>query len=212
MKIKNFRYLVGEGIKGAWANRLMTLASMGVLVACMVILGLAFLISQNVSKAIGVLEKQNVVIVYMKDQTWALFSDNAEELTGGKKENLTDDMYDIHNEQEAQEFCDKIAELDNVDSVVYISGNEGLSSLKDKMSEGQQKAFESLDVEGGNPLPGAAQVTMKDMSKFKETVEQIRQIKGVESIYEEGELADNIYSALPTQPIRYYAVSCWTIR
>ena len=44
MKIGSIRYLIGEGIKNTWANRLMTIASVGVLVACMVIIGLAILI------------------------------------------------------------------------------------------------------------------------------------------------------------------------
>ena len=67
MKMGSVKYLVKEGLKGAWANRLMTLASVGVLVACMVVIGLAILISENVTLAIGKLEKQNVVMVYMKD-------------------------------------------------------------------------------------------------------------------------------------------------
>ena len=53
MKLGSIRYLIKEGFKGAWANRLMSLASIGVLVACMVVIGLAILISENVSLAVG---------------------------------------------------------------------------------------------------------------------------------------------------------------
>ena len=45
MKLGSIKYLTKEGFKGAWANRLMSLASVGVLVACMVIIVLAILIS-----------------------------------------------------------------------------------------------------------------------------------------------------------------------
>ena len=65
MKIGSIKYLVGEGVKNTWVNRLMTIASVGVLVACMVIIGLAILISENVNKAIGNLEQQNVVMAYI---------------------------------------------------------------------------------------------------------------------------------------------------
>lgn len=75
MKLSSVRYLVGEGIKNSWVNRLMTIASVGVLVACMVIIGLAILISENVSVAIGNLEQQNVVMAYMKDYNWALYGE-----------------------------------------------------------------------------------------------------------------------------------------
>ena len=67
MKIRSVSYLTKEGVKNLWANRLMTAASVGVLMACMVLIGLAFLISMNVNKALGNLEQQNVVMVYMKD-------------------------------------------------------------------------------------------------------------------------------------------------
>ena len=49
MKLSSIRYLTVEGIKNTWVNRLMSLASVGVLVACMVIMGLAVLISKNVN-------------------------------------------------------------------------------------------------------------------------------------------------------------------
>ena len=78
MKIGSVKYLVGEGVKNTWVNRLMTIASVGVLVACMVIIGLAILISENVNKAIGNLEQQNVVVAYMKDYNWALYSDDVD--------------------------------------------------------------------------------------------------------------------------------------
>ena len=85
MKISSVKYLVGEGAKNAWVNRLMTIASVGVLVACMVIIGLAILISENVNKAVGKLEQQNVVMAYMKDYNWALYGDD--------KDNSSEDVY-----------------------------------------------------------------------------------------------------------------------
>ena len=47
MKMTSIRYLIREGFKNTWANRLMTIASVGVLMACMVIIGLAVLITEN---------------------------------------------------------------------------------------------------------------------------------------------------------------------
>ncbi len=193
MKARSFRYLVGEGFKGAWANRLMSLASVGVLVACMVIIGLALLISENVSRAIGKLEEQNVAMVYMKDYSWALYGDEVQRLTeGGDKNGITPDMYVIHDEKEARELCDKIAKLDNVKSVEYISGEEGLESVKADMIEGQEQFFDFLDEEFGNPLPASAKVTMNDMARFNKTVEEIKAIDGVDSIKAQDDLAESI--------------------
>ncbi len=211
MKLGSARYLVGEGIKNAWVNRLMTIASVGVLVACMVIIGLALLISENVNKAIGNLEQQNVVMAYMKDYNWALYnkeeqpeadaSDNQTAQEGGESPAEADEAdengvrksdYVIHDESEAKALCDEIAKLPNVAEVIYVSSEEGLETIKDSMFEGQEEYFTFLDEEYGNPLPPAAKVKMKDMARFSETVEQIEKLDGIGVIRSQDDLADKI--------------------
>ena len=41
MKLTSVKYLTGNGFKNIWANKLMSVASIGVLVACMSVIGLA---------------------------------------------------------------------------------------------------------------------------------------------------------------------------
>ena len=210
MKISSIKYLTGEGVKNAWVNRLMTLASIGVLVACMVIIGLAILISENVNKAVGKLEQQNVVMAYMKDYNWALYGEkdtssdavSADTNTAQAEEASPEETADangikpgdyvIHNDEEAQALCDKIAKLSNVASVTYVTSEEGLESVKESMLEGQESYFTFIDEEYGNPMSGAAKITMKDMSKFDETVEQIKQMDGIDVIQSQNDLADKI--------------------
>ncbi len=210
MKLSSIKYLIKEGFKGAWANRLMSLASIGVLVACMVVIGLAILISENVTMAIGNLEKQNVVMVYMKDYNWALYSDALQNDTesadsqvadsasqdsaeSGTDENgIKETDYVIHNEEEAKALCDKIAALSNVESVEYVSSEAGLAAVKEDMLAGQEDYFTFLDDQYGNPLSAAAKVTMKEMALFDETVKQIESIDGVDTIQSHGDLAEKI--------------------
>ena len=238
MKFSSMRYLAGEGVKNAWVNRLMTIASVGVLVACMVIIGLAILISENVNKAVGNLEQQNVVMAYMKDYNWALYgggsdtdssssgtdstaSDASQDTASGSEEaeagtsaessegsegteSTTDDTdkadengikpsdYVIHNDDEAKALCDEIARIDNVAAVEYITSEEGLESVKESMIEGQESYFTFLDDEYGNPMSGAAKITMTDMSKFDETIDKIMELDGVDTIQSQSDLADKI--------------------
>lgn len=237
MKFSSMRYLAGEGVKNAWVNRLMTIASVGVLVACMVIIGLAILISENVNKAVGNLEQQNVVMAYMKDYNWALYgggsdadtssgtdssasdasqdtASDSEEAEAGTSvessegsestESTTDDTdkadengikpsdYVIHNDDEAKALCDEIARIDNVAAVEYITSEEGLESVKESMIEGQESYFTFLDDEYGNPMSGAAKITMTDMSKFDETIDKIMELDGVDTIQSQSDLADKI--------------------
>ncbi len=213
MKISSVKYLVGEGAKNAWVNRLMTIASVGVLVACMVIIGLAILISENVNKAVGKLEQQNVVMAYMKDYNWALYGDDKDnssddtsaassEETASSDTQQTEEQADengikpgdyvIHNADEAKALCDKIAKIDNVASVTYVSCSEVLESVKKSMLEGQESYFTFLDDKYGNPMSDAAKITMKDMARFDETIEQIKKIDGINKIQSQNDLADKI--------------------
>lgn len=194
MKARSFRYLTGEGIKSAWANRLMSLASIGVLVACMVIIGLFLLISKNASRALGAVERQNVALVYMKDYTWAYLGGEVEPAKEGGDENgILPESYVIHDEEEAKEFCEQISKLGNVEEVVYIPREEGLESVKENMKEKGMYVEEVLNEEYGNPLSDAAKVVMKDMSKFDETIEAIEKMDATASIEAKGELADSIF-------------------
>lgn len=209
MKVSSVRYLVKEGAKNAWVNRLMTLASVGVLVACMVIIGLAILISENVNKAVGKLEQQNVVMAYMKDYNWALYSDKtnasasadpaaqtSEETQSAEEQadenGIKNSDYVIHNDEEAKALCDKIAALDNVASVTYVTSDEGLESVKKSMLEGQESYFTFLDDKYGNPMSGAAKITMKNMEQFDDTVSQIKNIDGIDTVQSQNDLADKI--------------------
>ena len=107
MKLSSVRYLIGEGIKNSWVNRLMTSASVGVLVACMVIIGLAILISENVSVAIGNLEQQNVIIAYMKDYNWALY---------GEKEEATESTASTTTSSASSDAASNTASTESTDS------------------------------------------------------------------------------------------------
>jgi len=198
LKLGSVKYLAGEGFKSAWVNRLMTLASIGVLVACMVIIGLAILISENVNRAIGNLEQENVVMAYMKDYSWALYGEeeaennNAESSKEADENGIKPEDYVIHNEEEAKALCDKIAKISNVAEVTYVSSEEGLQTVKDSMLEGQEEYFSFLDEDYGNPMSCAAKIRMKDMSLFNETLDEIKKIDGIDKVQSQGDLADTI--------------------
>ncbi len=209
MKLGSIRYLTKEGVKNIWANRLMSLASIGVLVACMVIIGLAVLIAENVNVAIGNLEEQNVVMAYMKDYNWALYGKEAPTTEDTTSDTISDSQttppaetekvdengikdsdYVIHSEDEAKALCKQIEKLDNVEKVVFVSSEEGLESVKESMLEGQEEYFSFLDDE--NPMSCAAKVTMKDMGKFDETIKKIEKLSGVERVVSQSDLANTI--------------------
>ena len=195
MKLRSIKFLTGEGVKNLWANRLMTIASVGVLMACMVLIGLALLISLNVNKFMGEIEQQNVIMAYFNDINSVLYGNASENFVS--KEDVAGeipyDSYAVHNDEEGKALCKKLEELDNVLRAEYISSEVGLQSIKEGLLEGKEQYFTFLDEEEyGNPLSAAAKITVKDMSKFSETLKQIENFEGVDSVKSNSDLADKI--------------------
>ncbi len=163
MNARKFRHLVGEGFKNVWVNRLMSLASIGVLVACMLIMGVAVLLTENVDNYLGDLEQQNVVMVY----------------------------YDTELEDaETKSINDKIAKMDNIAKVTFIPRDDGLKGLLEDMSEDHEALFNYLD--GENPLPNGSRVSLKDLTKFEKTVKALSRVDGVKTVRHQRELAEKI--------------------
>ena len=68
MSFGSFMYLFKEGFKNVWVNRLMSFASIGTLMACMLLIGGSLLLSLNVNTIIGSVEQQNEAVVYPNDE------------------------------------------------------------------------------------------------------------------------------------------------
>ncbi len=64
MKNRNIRYLTHEGIRNIGINRLMSVASVAVLMSCLVIMGFAVMLFLNVDSLLQHIEAQNVVMVF----------------------------------------------------------------------------------------------------------------------------------------------------
>lgn len=60
-------YLTKEGFRNVWVNRLMSVASVAVLMSCLVMLGIAFMLIVNVQSIMDSIESQNVVMVYLEE-------------------------------------------------------------------------------------------------------------------------------------------------
>ncbi|MBQ9106722.1 MAG: permease-like cell division protein FtsX [Clostridia bacterium] len=165
MKLSSIRYLIGEGFKNVWVHRFMSLASVGVLLACMVMMGVAILLSVNVDTALGSLQDQNAIVVFYSDE-------------------MTD--------EQAQIVTTTIADMDNVKDAVFISKAEGLERQKEVLGSDYAALLDYL--EDDNPLPNAAQVTFEDLEQFDSTVLAIEKVQGVTHINEQRDIAAKLNS------------------
>lgn len=166
MNARSTRYLIGEGFKNVWVNRLMSLASIGVLVACMLIMGVAVALTENINKYLGMLQEQNVVMVYFDTEL---------------------------DDAEAEALSNKIGKMDNISESIYKPRDPALVELLDSMNltTDQQELFTTY-LEGDNPLPNGSEVHMKDLEKFDATVKALEKTEGVTSVRHQRELAEKI--------------------
>lgn len=88
-------YLTKEGFKNTWVNRLMSTASIAVLMSCLVMVGVAIMLLVNMQAIIGDVEDQNVIMVFIEDNA-----------TGGQIEKMGNDIKKISN-VEACKFVSK---------------------------------------------------------------------------------------------------------
>lgn len=162
--MKNFLYLVREGVKNIWSNRTMSIASVAVLLSCLLLTGAAVLFSWNVKDAMSMVEGNNTIKVYIKQNVPSL---------------------------KALQIGDQIRKLDNVTSCEFIPRDKGMQSMKELMGEDNAALLNGLEGDDAW-LPDAFSVSMTDLSKYKETAARISAIDGVEEINDYQELADKL--------------------
>ena len=68
MNFNSIKYLFTEGIKNLLNNIFMALASIGVLTACLLIVGFSFLFKMNTKRIVSFMGQQSTIVVYLKDE------------------------------------------------------------------------------------------------------------------------------------------------
>lgn len=165
----NFKYLVREGLRNAWANRLMTFASVGVLVCCLVLMGSAVLVSVNITHVMELFEDKNVVMVFLNDTV------------SGSDAALT--VADVQK---------KILTVDNVDpdNIEFVPKEKGFSSLMNRFDE-KLKIIDTLG-DTANILPDAFKVGFKDPTRYETTVQQLKNLPEVYTVRDNREYAEKL--------------------
>lgn len=160
MKINSFNYLIRQGFKGIWRNKMMTFASFCILLVSLIMVGFSILVSINLDKIIGNIEEKSEVMVVIKD--------------GVSKSKLS-------------EIEQKIKDIPNVKDVRLYSKDEAWKDMMEKMTEAQQDYFKYAE---DNPLPDVYRLNVNDIKKMSETTTEIELFDGVESVQSPTEFAN----------------------
>lgn len=159
----SLRYLFKEGFRNTWSNRMMSIASICVLMSCLVLIGCASMIFLNIESLLGRIEEENVVMVYIEDDT---------------------------SDADITAMGTQLAGIDNVKEIEFVPKEDAWAEQLSTMEEAQAQFF--TEISSDIPLPDAYKVTVDDLTYFDQTVQQIETLDHIDTIRENKDLAEKL--------------------
>lgn len=159
----SLKYLTKEGFRNVWTNRMMSLASVCVLMSCLVLIGSATMIFLNIDSLLAKIEEENVIMVYIEDGT------------------SEEDVADMEN---------KINALGNIQRIEFVSKESAWEEQLETMEPAQAEFFK--EVSSDIPLPDAYKVTVENLDNFDQTVKELKALDHIDTIRENKDLAQKL--------------------
>ena len=160
MKFSNFKYLVKQGFLNFKENRLMSIASIGVVVSCLIIVGICGLLAININSFANFLGSQNELVVY---------------------------VYDDATQQQIDDIDSFIKSNENIATYNFVSKEEALEEQMGYLGE-YGELLESYQGDE-NPLPASFRCTVKNLESIQKTSDELAALEGVELLSTPTELA-----------------------
>lgn len=162
MKGGGLSYLFREGIRSLWSNRNMSIASIAVLLACLVLMGSSLLFMMNVSNAFRWLESQNIMMVYVESGT---------------------------SDEEVSQIEQEIRNDPNVAACEFISKEQALKEQVEALGENGDLL---LYDDEGDIFPDSFKVTVENLDQYEQTYAELESIDGVEQVADTREEAETL--------------------
>lgn len=162
MKNFPFAYLTKEGVYGFVKHRLMSAASVIVLIVSMVLVSSSTIVFFNIDKMLSQMEAQNVIMAFLEDDL---------------------------SEPAQKELGKKLTSMENVQTCRFVSREEAWQKQVESLGDDASILLEGIDE---SPLPDAYKITLKNMNTFRATVDEVSGLPGVLSVRENSELASQL--------------------
>lgn len=117
MKPSSLKYLIGQGVRNIWTNRIMSFASFCVLLVSILLVGFTVLVTMNINRFVNGIEGKNEIIIF-----------------------LVDDVTD----ETIENMGTLLRNTENVNSVVFYSKEEAFEDMK-KNYENADELFGYFD-------------------------------------------------------------------
>ncbi len=164
MKINGFRYFLREASKNVFSNGWMSIASIFTVLASLLVFGLFMVLTLNLNYIAGQLEGDYEIIL------------------------VVDETY---NQQQVEALGETIRGVENVKEAELDSKTNRLDELKDEFGENASL----LDgYETDNPLRDWYKITLSDLSRSDETVQELEGLPGIVKIIRNQDTIDKLVS------------------
>lgn len=152
MKFRSIKYFFSEAFSGVIRNRLMSIASIGTVAACIFMIVISYCALTNVDYMLTQIEESIGIAVFLEEDV---------------------------NSDKVLEINDQLVNMDHVESVSYISPEDALHEMKESWDA--EEILAGFD-ESNNPLTSSFEVSLDDIQYQSDVVSKIEQIEGVRKI------------------------------
>lgn len=162
MRRYRFTYFLGQCFKSLWRNGVMTIASIVVLMGCLIVMGSFELLVVNINKNLEGLARLNEIVIFIKED---------------------------RTEEEALAFGEKIEKWPSIEKIEFISNEQALEEEKAKYAD-YADLYEL--VEGDNPLRDSFTIWYKDGADVESLVWDLEHEDDVAKVNNRQNLASSI--------------------
>lgn len=141
----------------------MSVASICVLLSCLLLIGSASMIFLNIDSLVQKIENENVIMVYIDDEA---------------------------TDADIDELGIELQNLNNVQKIEFVAKEDAWAEQIATMDEAQAEFFTEQTDE--IPLPDAYKVTVKDLEQFTTTVKQIKKLNHIDTVRQNTDLAKKL--------------------
>ncbi len=192
MKGSSFKYLLKEGIKNLWTNRVMAFTSVGVLTTCLLIVGAAYLLTANVDSMVRYVQGQSEMSIFLTE----FVKPESEQTPPAEGETAKPDDTQIEktdtyasNEDRVRALKAQVEANKNVKSCEYISKEQGLENTKTMLGD---KGYLLDGIKDRNYIPDTFVITLNDVSLTAETKSELEKITEIELIVASTTVSDTL--------------------
>ena len=165
MKNSSIGYIIGSAFRGMRKHLMMTTASVSVLIACMIIIGTAYLFSQNVSNFMEQIEQQNEIVAYISDEV---------------------------PEEDYQSLQEQIKSINGVGETDFITKDEALEDYREEL--GEEGSYLDAFTGEDNPLRNSFVITITELELFESASDSIASLEGIDHVRDTQEIVNILIS------------------